>query len=55
MNKLLTVKEAADFLQITENTIYLWARQGKLPCIRFGTSIRFDPDELKKGMTNENN
>jgi excisionase family DNA binding protein len=50
LNKLLTVKEAADFLQITENTIYLWARNGKLPCIRFGSSIRFDPEELKKGV-----
>ena len=44
---LITVAEAAELLGVKRQTIYLWVRQGLLPCYRVGKRlIKFDPDEL---------
>ena len=38
----LTVKDMATRLQVKEKTIYAWASQGKIPCIKVNGVIRFD-------------
>ena len=45
-NRLLTVHEASDFLQITEPTIYKLLAEGKLIGLRFGGSWRFQTEDL---------
>ena len=39
---LLTVKDMATRLQVKEKTIYAWASQGKMPCVKVNGVIRFD-------------
>ncbi len=46
--KLLTVKEAAAFLQVSEDRLYRWVAWQTIPHIRLGRSIRFDPEALRK-------
>ena len=42
MAKLLTVEELADYLRVTEKTIYRLLRQGKIPSTKVGRQWRFD-------------
>jgi hypothetical protein len=40
---LLTVKDLSRKWQVPSSTIYAWAKQGKIPCIRLNSIVRFDP------------
>lgn len=43
----LTVPEAADYLRISRDTIYRWAKQGKLPLYKVGgTATRVSRSDL---------
>ncbi|HXF92463.1 MAG TPA: helix-turn-helix domain-containing protein [Nitrospiraceae bacterium] len=44
---LLTVKEVAARLQIKQATVYAWASQGKIPCLKVNGAIRFDADDIE--------
>jgi len=44
--KLLTPEEAARLLMVKKDTIYVWARKGKIPCYRLGKRVRFDKNDL---------
>jgi putative molybdopterin biosynthesis protein len=37
----MTVKEVADFLRVSRQTVYTMVKQGKIPCFRVGTKVRF--------------
>jgi excisionase family DNA binding protein len=41
MQKLLTVEEIADYLQVKPSTIYQWTHQGFIPHVKLGNRIRF--------------
>lgn len=44
---LITVEEAARLLGVKRQTVYLWVREGSIPCYRVGKRlIKFDADEL---------
>lgn len=43
----LTVKETAEFLRVSEKTIYRWVRQGVIPSFKFQGHYRFDRRELE--------
>ena len=43
---LLTVKELSARLNIKPSTLYLWASQGKIPCIKIHGLIRFYLDTI---------
>ena len=43
----LTVKETAEFLKVSEKTIYRWIRQGVIPAIKFQGQYRFDRNEIE--------
>jgi excisionase family DNA binding protein len=45
---LWTVREAAAFLRLGRNTVYEWAASGKLPSLRLGSRIRFQPAALRR-------
>ena len=48
MQRLLTAPEAAEFLGIGLNTLYIWARAGRIPYFKLAhNAIRFDADELR--------
>ena len=50
--RLLTVKDAADYLRVSERTIREYVAQGKLTCRRVVGEIRFDPGELDQWTQN---
>ena len=46
MGNLVTAKELASYLKLTEATIYKLASQGKIPGFKIGDSWRFEMDEI---------
>jgi len=47
MEKLLTVREAAQILGIKEQTLHLWASQRRIPHYKLGKkAVRFKEEEL---------
>ncbi len=42
----MTVKEVADFLRVSRQTVYMMVKQGKIPCFRVGTKVRFKRDDV---------
>ena len=47
---LLTVKELATRLQVKEKTLYAWASQGKIPCVKLNGVLRFDAREIEQWL-----
>jgi excisionase family DNA binding protein len=45
-DKFYTVKTLADRLAVKPLTIYRMVTDGKLPAVKIGRSIRFDPDKI---------
>ena len=52
MEKLLRAREAAEFLGLSEQTLYKHFEEGKIPGYRLGKALRFDVEELKNFMRN---
>ena len=50
VSRLLTVRELSESLGIHPQTIYLWAARGRLPCIRIGNRLRFDPHDITRWL-----
>lgn len=46
-NKLLTVQEAAQRLNLDASSVYRLCREQILPCVRIGRTVRFDQDVLE--------
>jgi excisionase family DNA binding protein len=47
---LLSAEEAASLLTIHTNTLRLWAREGRVPCIRIGRRVAFRASQLNKWL-----
>ena len=45
---LLTIKELAVQLRIKPSTLYAWASQSKIPCVRIHGLIRFRSEEIER-------
>jgi excisionase family DNA binding protein len=50
---ILTIKEVADFLKLTEKTAYRLAADGNIPGFKVGGSWRFRRDEIEKMTKNK--
>lgn len=44
------VEEAARVLGVHPYTLYRWAREGRVPCVRLGRSVRFRVAALQEWM-----
>jgi excisionase family DNA binding protein len=44
---LLTIKDISTRLQIKPSTLYAWVAQGKIPCLRIHSLIRFKREEIE--------
>ncbi len=51
--KLLTVEQVAKAMQVSVKTVYRLVTENKIPGLRVGSSIRFDPDKIE-AWQNEN-
>ncbi len=45
--RLLTVKEAARYLAVSVSTLYGWVWQRRIPFVKIGRALRFDPCDLE--------
>jgi excisionase family DNA binding protein len=54
VGKILTTKELAEYLKLTEVTIYKYANEGKIPGFKIGSRWRFDKDKIDDLLNNEN-
>ena len=46
MKVLLTATQVAKILQVSEAHVYVLAKRGELPSVRFGRVVRFDENEI---------
>jgi excisionase family DNA binding protein len=46
--ELLRAKEAAQFLNVSENTIRMWIWQRRLPVVRLGRAVRLRREDLEE-------
>ena len=54
MGKILTTKELAEYLKLTEVTIYKYANEGKIPGFKIGSRWRFDKEKIDDLLNNDN-
>lgn len=50
MQMFLTAKEVADFLKLSESTIYKLVSKGEIPGFKIGDSWRFEMKEIQKSI-----
>jgi PTS system nitrogen regulatory IIA component len=48
MHDIMTVQEVAEYLRVSERTIYDWASKGQIPCGKIGTTWRFKRSEIEQ-------
>ncbi len=47
---ILTIKEVAKYLRVSDRTVYDWAQKGMIPAGKIGTAWRFKRTEIEKWM-----
>ena len=47
---VLTIEQAAEYLQISQSTLYKEAQKGKIPCQKIGRRWRFSRQALEKWL-----
>ena len=53
MGKILTARELADYLQLTEVTICKYANEGKIPGNKIGSRWRFEKEKIDAFLKTE--
>ena len=53
MGKILTAKELAEYLQLTEVTICKYATEGKIPGNKIGSRWRFEKEKIDAFLKTE--
>jgi len=51
MAELMTVSEVADYLRVTEKTIYRLLKQGKIPAVKVGRQWRFEKAKIDEWLS----
>ena len=51
--EIMTVQEVAEFLRVSERTVYDWATAGTIPCGKLGTTWRFKRSEVEKWVNQQ--
>ncbi len=46
LSPLLTTREAAGVLRVSERTLWTLTHDGEIPSVRVGRSVRYDQDDL---------
>jgi excisionase family DNA binding protein len=50
LRPLMTVREVARLLQLHEKTVRRLVRHGRIPCLRLGRTVRFQPDVVLRWL-----
>ena len=51
--EILTLEEVADYLRVSERTVYDWANKGEIPCGKLGTTWRFKRSDVEAWVDNK--
>ena len=51
---ILNINEVADMLRLTTATVYKYASNGTIPCVRVGRNYRFSKELLESWIKTEN-
>jgi excisionase family DNA binding protein len=46
LRNLLTAIELGGYLSVCPKTIFQWSKQGRIPVVRMGSALRFDPKAI---------
>ena len=49
-DKLMTAAEVAEFLSVSEHTVYRWCKSRKIPHFNLNSTYRFNLQELQKWL-----
>lgn len=47
---VLTAEEAAERMKVNTNTVYTWAREGRIGCVRAGRKVLFPESAIREFM-----
>ncbi len=50
MEKLLTIKDLSEWLQVSKSTIYQWTHTGFIPHYKLPKGVRFNALEVEKWL-----
>jgi excisionase family DNA binding protein len=50
---ILTIREVADYLKVTERTLYRLAQEGKIPAFKVGGAWRFRRGDLDRWIQSQ--
>ncbi len=50
---ILTIREVADYLKVTERTLYRLVQERRLPAFKVGNSWRFRRDDLERWISEQ--
>lgn len=46
--EIMTIEEVAEYLRVSERTVYDWASKGEIPCGKIGTAWRFKRSDIEE-------
>ncbi|MFB0526854.1 MAG: helix-turn-helix domain-containing protein [bacterium] len=55
MQRLMTIKEVADYLRLSKVTVYKMTRQGKIPALKIGKQWRYNKSEIDSWVKQKSN
>jgi excisionase family DNA binding protein len=53
IEEILTIRDVADYLKVTQRTLYRLVQEGKLPAFKVGNSWRFRRDDLNRWISDQ--
>lgn len=55
MHRLITVKQAAIYLSLSQQTVYNLVQRNDIPFVRIGRAVRIDKNALDEMLNEESN
>lgn len=52
-SNLLTAQQVAEILRLAPKTVIVMAREARIPSVRFGRIVRFDPQDIRRWIENK--
>lgn len=53
MEKLLTIKQVCELLQVSQSLVYKWVHYDFVPYVKIGNIVRFRETELNRWLKNK--
>lgn len=53
MEKLLTIQQVSDLLQVSRSLVYKWVHYDFVPYVKIGNVVRFKESELNRWLKNK--